>query len=68
MIQVFALNSFVHIVRYFTPIWRSVKRKSNLGLCNKSDNEERCGSQVNGKNKNELNEIWKMNKRNKSGM
>jgi len=35
------------------------------GLCNKSDNEESCESQVRSKNKNELNEIWKMNKRNK---
>jgi len=26
-----------------------------VGLCNKSDNEERSGSQVRGKKKNELN-------------
>jgi hypothetical protein len=38
-----------------------------MGLCNKSDNEERCGLQVNVKKKNELNEYRKMNKRNKSG-
>jgi hypothetical protein len=59
---------FIYVIgRYSMRERRMSQGRIFMGLCNKSDNEERCVSQVRRGNKNELNEIWKMNKRNKSG-